>query len=152
MKDFPAFFTDTMLTLFQKMLTYETMMLSQTEEMDISVSEARLLWKIGTEPKTLTTLADAMGLTLPSVTVAVQKLQKKGYVLKERSKEDGRVVFVSLTQKGERMAHIYHYVQENAARGASADFTQAEKEAFVSGLNKVNRYLEDRIEKMEAKK
>lgn len=152
MKEFSAYFTDTMLSLLQKMITYETMVLSQTENVDISASEARLLWKIGACPKTVSTLADEMGLTLPSVTVAVQKLQKKGYVSKERSKEDGRVVFASLTPKGSRMAQIYRYVQENAARGASAGFTEEEKAAFVSGLNKVNQYLVDRIRKMEAKK
>lgn len=152
MEHFSAFFTDAMLSLFQEMLTYESMMLSQTEQMDISTGEARLLWKIGPSPKTLSSLASEMGLTLPTMTVAVQKLQKKGYVLKERSKEDGRAVLISLTDKGKRMAHIYHYVQENAARGASANFTEAEKEAFVSGLNKVNCYLKDRIEKMEDKK
>ena len=152
MKDFPAFVTDAMLTLFQRMTTYETMMLSQTEEMDISVSEARFLWKLGARSKTLTALSDEMELTLPSVTVAVQKLQRKGYVLKERSTEDGRVIFVSLTPKGERIASIYHYVQENAARGALVGFTEEEKAAFVSALSKVMEYLKERIEKLEEKK
>ena len=48
-----------------------------------------------------------MGVTQPSVTSAIARLETLGYVAKSHDSEDGRAVCVSLTQTGQRFAAVY---------------------------------------------
>ena len=48
-------------------------------------------------------VASALGITRPSITKVVQDLTELGYVEKNASKEDGRLVHVHLTAKGKEL-------------------------------------------------
>jgi DNA-binding MarR family transcriptional regulator len=52
---------------------------------------------------TISEIASVMGFSKPSVTDAVKKLEKLGFVTKERSTQDRRVVHVKLTEKGQKL-------------------------------------------------
>lgn len=56
-------------------------------------------------------IAQALDITLPTVTVAVKRLEKKGYVVKRRDEYDGGVQRVELTPRGRKMdaAHKYFH-------------------------------------------
>jgi DNA-binding MarR family transcriptional regulator len=49
-------------------------------------------------------LADAMQLTPPTISDSMKALVRKGFLTRERSKEDGRVAFFKLTRKGLKLA------------------------------------------------
>jgi DNA-binding MarR family transcriptional regulator len=59
-----------------------------------------------TERSTVTELAERLHLAQSSVTELVARAEQAGLVRRERSGEDGRVVYLRLTQKGEA-----HFVQ-----------------------------------------
>ena len=64
---------------------------------ELSVSEVHILESVGkggAEGRTISDIADDLRITLPSVTIAINKLVKKGYVQKVKSPTDGRMVFV----------------------------------------------------------
>jgi len=48
-------------------------------------------------------IAQRMITVVPAITSSIKSLQKKGYVLRERSDEDRRVFYVSLTPAGEKL-------------------------------------------------
>lgn len=52
------------------------------------------------EKYTMKDIAEKIHRTKPTVTVLVDKLVAFGYVTKEKSTEDSRVTFISLTEKG----------------------------------------------------
>ncbi len=52
-------------------------------------------------------ISTSMGVTQPSVTSAIARLEKLGYVAKSHDSEDGRAVCVALTQTGYRFADLY---------------------------------------------
>ena len=52
-------------------------------------------------------LAERIGITMGTATVAVSKLTEKGFIARVRSNTDRRKVFVSLTPKGAK-ALAYH--------------------------------------------
>ena len=54
------------------------------------------------EGRTISSIAEDLGISMPSVTVAINKLQAKGYVQKVRCEADSRVVYVKLTRSGKR--------------------------------------------------
>ena len=53
----------------------------------------------------MSTIAKKLNITVGSLTTAVNSLVKKGYVDRFRSKEDRRVVYVRLLEKGENAYH-----------------------------------------------
>lgn len=70
-------------------------------------------------------------LTLPpSVTVAINKLVKKGYVKKEKSNTDGRVVYVRLTDKGLRIDKIHQYFHVKMVKDISKEMTDEVRKKF----------------------
>lgn len=68
---------------------------------DLTNNDIHVIDSIGMEqPKNMTTIAREMGVTVGTLTIAMNHLVKKGYVLRARSTKDRRVVLMSLSAKG----------------------------------------------------
>ena len=64
-------------------------------------TELHIIESIGEDTQlTMNELADKIGITMGTATVAISKLSDKGYIDRARSTTDRRKVFVSLTKKG----------------------------------------------------
>ena len=75
---------------------------------DISYNDFHIIEAIGTkEPKSMSTVAKLMNVTTGTLTKAMDGLTEKEYVIRERSKQDKRVVWVYLTEKG-KAAYKHH--------------------------------------------
>jgi len=66
----------------------------------LSRAEASLLATLTERPRRITELAETEALAQPSVTQLVDRLQRRGLVDRTRSDRDGRVVLVSVTERG----------------------------------------------------
>ncbi|MEU9153484.1 MarR family transcriptional regulator [Streptomyces sp. NPDC048417] len=70
----------------------------------MSLTTAATLSKLGREgPVRLTTLAAAEGVTQPSMTVLVQRLEAQGLASRVSDPEDGRVRLVAITDAGREL-------------------------------------------------
>jgi len=65
-----------------------------------SRTEAGVLNTLDRGPRRVTELAELEGLAQPTMTQLLQKLERQGWVTRERRPEDGRFVIVSITQTG----------------------------------------------------
>ncbi len=82
-------------------------------------------------------LSTATHLKAPTISVALQKLEKEGYVFRKPDEYDLRSTRVFLTEKGrETDNHIKKCIQEEEALIVS-DLTPAETEILVKILNKI---------------
>ena len=73
---------------------------------DITNNDMHVIEAIGLgEGNNMSTIAKKLNITVGSLTTAVNSLVKKGYVDRFRSKEDRRVVYVRLLEKGENAYH-----------------------------------------------
>ncbi|SQD00452.1 Organic hydroperoxide resistance transcriptional regulator [Fusobacterium necrophorum subsp. necrophorum] len=70
-------------------------------------TELHIIESVGHESLTMNELAERLGITMGTATVAASKLSEKGFLNRERSQNDRRKVFVSLTDKGIK-ALAYH--------------------------------------------
>lgn len=61
-----------------------------------------------TGPMSQRELADRIHITPPSVNVAIQKLEKAGYVRKEQDEKDQRMTRIHLTESGEEIIENMH--------------------------------------------
>jgi DNA-binding MarR family transcriptional regulator len=69
-------------------------------KLGLTRSESSLLATLRGGPQRITALAEIEGLAQPTVTVLVKRLETRGWVVRERPADDGRVVLVSLTAAG----------------------------------------------------
>ena len=61
----------------------------------------------------MSSIARALDVTVGTLTISMNRLEKKGYVTRTRSEKDRRVVFIALTEKGKKAyAHHQRFHQE----------------------------------------
>lgn len=122
---------------------------------DLSISEMHLLEAVGErkgEGIPLFELAQRMDLSAPTVTVAISKLAKKGFVDKRKSEKDKRSVIVELTRMGKKMNAAHRYFHEQMVRDIDKLLTPEEREGMRRGMEQLNRFFQDALDDMEQKK
>lgn len=115
---------------------------------DLTVSEVHLIEAVGDPAKpdrTIGDLADDLCITPPSVTVAINRLVKKGYVQKERDAEDGRKVYVTLTKKGQQMDRVHRYFHKKLVSNIAAGLDEEERDVLYEAMLKLNEFFEERL-------
>ena len=94
--------------LFKDIMEIEGKSLITEEYADLTYNDFHVIEAIGIqEPKSMTTVAKLLKVTTGTLTKAMDGLTDKGYVERERSKKDKRVVWVFLTEKGKE-AYRHH--------------------------------------------
>ena len=88
---------------------------------------------------TITELAEIFGVQKSTVTVAVNKLLQRGFLEKNASQSDLRVVHVSLAEKGKRLIEIEDQGYYQFAGQVIQSLTEAEKTQFVKLLHKITQ-------------
>lgn len=94
--------------LFNDTLEIEQRYVTKSDFKDISVNDMHIMDAIGMDgSKSMSVLAKLVGVTVGTLTIAINSLVKKSYVVRIRSEADRRVVLVSLSDKG-KAAYLYH--------------------------------------------
>lgn len=131
--------------LFNDVLQIEEQSLKEGIFSDISITEIHTIEVIGMySERTMSEVAQKLKITVSTLTTAINKLIKKGYVERKRIEEDRRVVLVKLTKKGKlayRLHQRFHREMiNNAIEGLSLD----EEEILISSLNKLNDFFKEK--------
>lgn len=82
-------------------------------------------------------LADILEITKPSVTSIANKLIKAGIVEKRQCRKDGRVYYLVLTEKGEKLYHSYDLAAEKTAAIIRERLNEKEVDELIRLLDKV---------------
>ena len=148
MKPFEEQLNEVIVDTYRSILRVEENILKRSDQTDLSISEIHMLESVGKGKDRLMTiseLAEVLNITLPSVTVAINKLMKKGYVEKVRGEEDGRIVYVSLTRQGRRIDSAHRYFHESMVRSIIRDMTESEMQALYKGVMKLDTFLKEQL-------
>lgn len=98
---------------FKYIMEIEERKLTTDEFKEITYNDMHIIEAIGIDaigletPRKMSEIAKTMSVTTGTLTKAVNALEKKGYVTRQRSKEDKRVVYILLTERGVR-AYQHH--------------------------------------------
>ena len=148
MKPFEEQLNEVIVDTYRSILRVEENILKRSDQTDLSISEIHMLEAVGKgkdRRRTISELAEVLNITLPSVTVAINKLMKKGYVEKVRGEEDGRIVYVSLTRQGSRIDSAHRYFHESMVRSIIRDMTESEMQALYKGVMKLDTFLKEQL-------
>lgn len=131
--------------LFNDVLQIEEQSLKNGILSELSITEVHTIEAIGmyTE-RTMSEVAQKLKITVSTLTTAVNKLIKKGYVERKRIEEDRRVVLVKLTKKGKLAYRIHEKFHKEMVNTAIDGLNFQEEEMLVSSLNKINSFFKEK--------
>ena len=126
---------------FNKILKLEEESIKRNNKAGLSMSELHLIEVVGKGkevPKTISMIAVDLGITLSSVTIAVNKLVKRGFLVKQKNSEDGRSVYISLTLSGEKMFRYHSLFHEKMVRSITEHLSLDEQKTLIACVEKLN--------------
>ena len=102
--------------LSESMERYETETLNNSLLSNLTATQVHYLDSVyHLENPNVSELASHLNVSKPTVTFAINKMEKQGYVKKNQSDEDRRFFSIHLTSKGKELAKLHDEVHKNYA-------------------------------------
>lgn len=118
---------------------------------DLSFSQMEMLWFIKEAPNCrVQDIADGLGITPPTVSVALRRLEEAGWLERHPDPGDGRVTCSSLTEKSVEMLQRVQMAQNRGVERFLAGLTADEKEQLINLLEKAIASAEARKQDLGA--
>jgi len=90
-------------------------------------------------------ISELVGKDKSTITVLVNRLSERGYVLKEKSKLDKRVTYIKLSEKAYEYENEFLTIASNIKSVVFNGFSQEDQEQFMTYLARIHDNLEDKI-------
>ena len=131
--------------LFANVLDIEEKCLKTGEFSDLSINEMHVIDNIGiNREKTMSDTARDLRITSGTLTTAVDNLIKKGYVVRERSVEDRRVVKIRLTEKGTAAYFAHENFHKDLVLSALQKLNKEEEELLIKVLSNIDVFFHNK--------
>ena len=141
MESFEAL-NEVMVSLFREINEVEERSIMTQEFGDITNNDMHVIDAIGIgEPKNMSAIARELSVTMGTLTIAMNSLVKKGYVIRQRGKADRRVVYISLSEKGTKAYHRHKDFHEQMVKSAVKELTEEELKALIKALRSLRSWM-----------
>jgi len=132
--------------LFHNILEIEEKSLRDSGS-DLSITEIHTIDAVGdSDPKTMTEISRILKVTMGTLTTGVDKLIKKGYLIRKRTEEDKRIVLVELTEKGVKAKKLHGAFHQEMIDSVISHLDPTEEELLVQSLQKLMYFFDDKYE------
>ena len=134
--------------LFNDILRIEENSLKKSSTLaDLSVTEMHTIEAIGAKKeRTMSEVANDLGITVGTLTTAINKLIKKEYVERRRIEEDRRVVLVKLTEKGRDAYKLHERFHLEMIEETIDLLSEDEERVLVNSLEKITQFFHDKYD------
>ena len=130
---------------FNSILRIEERSLDNRLTHGLPITEVHTIVAVGLhERNPMNVVAARLGVTLATLTTAVAKLVRKGFIERSRFEDDRRVVLVSLTKKGRQVLRAHNLFHHQMIDEALADLTEEEERVLAEALAKVRAFFDAR--------
>ncbi len=130
--------------LFNDIIDFESKVFKDTEFKDITTNDMHVMDAIGiSEKKNMSGVAKSLSVTVGSLTIAVNNLVKKGYVRRERSERDKRIVYVALSPKGLAAYRKHQEFHKNMVTAMLSTLSDEETEILTRSLYKIDAWIQN---------
>lgn len=131
--------------IFDDILEIEQKSLQYICFKDLSISEVHTIAAIGMySPKRMTEIAGKLDITLGTLTIAINHLVKKEYVVRKKSNIDRRIVYISLTKKGKLAYRIHQKFHQDMVNECVKGLSEGEKKILTQSLEKLNFFFKSK--------
>lgn len=136
---------------FNDILRQEEIALAHLSNHTLSISEVHVLEAVfkslEAHENTATAIARLLRITMGSLTVAIKTLEKKGYLYRERTESDKRVVRIIPTPLAVFVNQKHHEFHVEMIDEIVKDMSLEEEKSLVNALQKVRIYFQEKSEK-----
>ncbi|MGE4484559.1 MAG: MarR family winged helix-turn-helix transcriptional regulator [Oscillospiraceae bacterium] len=148
MNDFETNLNNMLVDTFNYILKYEEMSLKTISSVPVTVTEVHMIEAINKMggKVTVSEIASVMNIAVPTATVAVKKLESKGFVTKVPCIDDGRRTIISLTPFGQRIDKAHGIFHRKMVRNISSGFLDSEKDILLTAVNKLSKFFKEKVE------
>lgn len=88
-------------------------------------------------------ISDVLNLPRPGVTRTVKEMEKKGYLSKYASEEDGRITYISITPKGEALSDKYDKNYYSRLLNYLDDISDEEADCMIQTIEKFYKVMSE---------
>lgn len=115
---------DILVEMFHDILRVEQKTIERDTDAPLTMAELHIIEVVGgMNEHIMSDVARKLRITLPTLTASVDRLEQKGFIRRQRSREDRRKVAIELTEAGQH-AFLRH-----------AGFHESMVNAFVEGIS-----------------
>ena len=132
--------------VFHTILRIEEKALTQLGVRDLSMREIHIIEAISdakTQNQT-SAIAETLGITAGSLTVAVNTLERKGYIERVKDDKDKRVVRLCLTEKAKLPNERHKAFHHEMIDAVLSQLTPEEASFLLKGLMKITHYFKEK--------
>lgn len=134
---------DLLVNMFNEIMTIEEKALITDEFSNISITDMHIIEAIGLgNGRNMSSVAKDLEITVGTLTIAINNLVKKGYVNRNRSTKDRRVVLISLSDLGLKVYHHHAKFHKNMIKDIMALLDEDEMKVFLKGVGRINDYFQ----------
>ena len=137
-----------LVSTYREINRIEELVLRSLSRNTLSLAELHMLDVVGTKGCTVTEIAQSMAISMPSATIAVKKLEKKGYVTKERDPEDARRVRIHLTQLGRRAEAAHRWFHRQMVHNIEKAVAPDERDMLLHVIREMNVFFRDKSKEL----
>ena len=131
-----------LVSLFNQVMNAEGKAIITEEYKEISNNDMHIIEAVGIdEPKNMSEIARSLSVTVGTLTTNMNGLEKKGYIVRERSKEDKRVVYTTLTERGKKAFFHHRDFHKQMIKAAVAGLDDDEKRLLYKCLKKLDEFF-----------
>lgn len=132
-----------LVNLFNHVMDMEGRAVITSQFQDITNNDMHIIEAIGMEePRNMSAIAHRLAVTVSTLTTNMNGLEKKGYIRRERSQEDKRVVYVLLTEKGKKAFYHHRDFHKKMIKAIVRDLSEEEMELLYRCLQNLDHFLE----------
>jgi DNA-binding MarR family transcriptional regulator len=133
---------DILVKLFNSVLDTEEKAIITDEFKDITNNDMHIIEAIGIEePRKMSDIAKRLNVTVGTLTTNMNSLEKKSYIVRERSNTDKRVVLVTLTDKGRRAFFHHRDFHKKMIKAIVGELSEDEMKIMIKCLTNLNGFL-----------
>jgi len=141
-------FAESLLHIFDNVLITEEKALSKGYFSDLSIAELHTLDAIGPyEARAMSETAGRLGITTGTLTVAVDRLVRKGYVDRNRDTKDRRVVRIHLTRRGKLAYRMHTRFHTLLVRRIMEPLNEEKQEILTEMIRNIDQYVSEQYRK-----
>lgn len=130
---------------FQSVLRIEEGALDNRYTHGLTITDVHTCVAVGLyEKNPMNVVAARLGITTATLTSAINKLERLGFVQRERSEADRRTKLVSLTTKGRKVWRAHRLFHERMLKEALAPLSSDEQRVLAIALSKVKAFFDAR--------
>ena len=132
-----------LVSLFNHVMDMEAKAVITVDYSDITNNDMHIIEAIGVEePRNMSQIAHRLSVTVSTLTTNMNGLERKGYIRRERSQRDKRVVYVILTEKGKKAFYHHRDFHKKMIQAIVKDLSEEEMEILCRCLKNLNKFLE----------